>query len=618
MTQDERLLGALGWIARLPLLGEPELARLLGILAADAPRLRLELERRGWVDWILPGTHALDARRLAFVREEALPALAVASGLAEAELPRHLPVRRTDLLERVVRVETAAWLNRFVADLAAAPGLPALELADARSLPFGLPASERWWLPGVAGYGCLRAGSLWAPFFVAWDRAGAPDEHRRKHVTGWIAAAESAAAAWGSDGLPPLLLVAAGESELSVWERALLGAAERAPEHRIDVHLTTARQVAEYGPAAVIWHEPGSSLRSSLVEQVGWGGEPPLWRLRLAARTASAELPRTVRPLREWAPHAAASESTPPAERVAAIALSTDRDQKHLIEWIARHPLLSASELAVVTGVPEPVVVRELDWLARCGTVRVDDEPASEEPVVRRYLVTELGLQLLARRDGVPTARYERYSGVTASRVGGSGTDAHIGVRHREHALGVNRVFVRLAGDAQRAGGRLAVWRNEGESTRRFRHDGRGAWIRPDGSGVLELAGVRRPFLLEYDRGTLDGGDYPAKFEGYRRYFEAEAWESDFAIAPALLFVCSDDRAEARVARAAGLHARELPLLYTTEWRYLRDPENSAGLLGPIWSAIGKADWSPSLVRLGEGFMRLDGATSAGRRSEGS
>jgi hypothetical protein len=151
----------------------------------------------------------------------------------------------------------------------------------------------------------------------------------------------------------------------------------------------------------------------------------------------------------------------------------------------------------------------------------------------------------------------------------------------------VNRVFARLAQDLQRAGGRLALRRNEAESTRRFRYEGGAAWIRPDGSGLLELDGERLPFLLEYDRGTLDGGDFAAKFGGYRRYFAAEAWRQDFEGTPALLFVCADDRAEQRVASAVCAAAPDLPVLSTSEWRYEHDARNLAGLLGPIWREAG-------------------------------
>ena len=51
--------------------------------------------------------------------------------------------------------------------------------------------------------------------------------------------------------------------------------------------------------------------------------------------------------------------------------------------------------------------------------------------------------------------------------------------------------------------------------------------------------------------GTLDSGDFAAKFGGCRRYFLAGAWRQDFDAEPLLLFICADDRAEEHVARAS-------------------------------------------------------------------
>jgi DNA-binding MarR family transcriptional regulator len=582
-SHKTRLARALEWSARLPLLGEPELARLLGIDAADAPRVRLELERRGWIEWFVPGTYALRQRRLSFVREGAVAGLARALRIERVELPRHVAVRRTDVLDRIVRVEITAWVNRFFADLAVSPGLPRLELADARSLPLALSVHERWWPPGVDGYGCLRAGELWAPFFVAWDRVSAPDEHRRRRVAAWTAAAPEVGARWGPEGLPVVLLVCAGEQEEEVWERSLRSGAERVAERRLDVLLTSASDVASAGPAAVNWRDPVSGRSGPLLERLGWGTAPKLRRWRLPDDAATRTLPRTGRTLRDWAPDAAADSRTPVTERVGAIAMTTDRDEKRLLEWIGRHPLLTSMELAGLCGVPKAAVARRLDWLVRCGVVRVDAGEAS----ARRFMLTQLGLRLLARRDAVPPARYVRFAGVRAFDSGPSDDGDRSAVRHREHHFGVNRVFARLAQDLQRAGGRLALRRNEAESTRRFRYEGGAAWIRPDGSGLLELDGERLPFLLEYDRGTLDGGDFAAKFGGYRRYFAAEAWRQDFDGTPALLFVCADDRAEQRVASAVCAAAPDLPVLSTIEWRYEHDARNLAGLLGPIWREAG-------------------------------
>jgi len=132
----------------------------------------------------------------------------------------------------------------------------------------------------------------------------------------------------------------------------------------------------------------------------------------------------------------------------------------------------------------------------------------------------------------------------------------------------VNRVAARLARAARAAGWRLAQWRNEAESTHRFvTEDGRIAWIRPDASGVLARGADARCFLLEYDRGTLDSGDYRAKLEGYRRYYAAREWEDHFPCEPALFFVCSDHRAEHRVRRAVDGWAGEAEVLVIGECR---------------------------------------------------
>ena len=202
-----------------------------------------------------------------------------------------------------------------------------------------------------------------------------------------------------------------------------------------------------------------------------------------------------------------------------------------------------------------------------------------------RYVLTELGMRYLAAQAGVPAANFARHGGVTS--IGRDESDPERVPRHRDHAIGVNRFFTRLAEDARRAGWPLAAWRNEAESTHRFvTEDGRSSWIRPDGSGVLVRGAESRPFLLEYDRGTLDAGDYRAKFEGYRRLYAGQEWEGDFPAEPVLLFVCSDDGAQKRVRRAAVGAGADFPLLLTTEWRFDRPGGGVSGITGPIWQLL--------------------------------
>ena len=589
-AHDSRASRALEWIARLPLLGEPELARLLGIEEVDARDVRRLLERQGWIEWFVPGTDAIEQRRLSFVREEAMPELAAAGDTAHLALPAHLPVRRRDTLARIARVELTASVNRFLSELSSWPGLPRLELEDARSLPLAGSPPERWWLPALEGYGCLRAGAQRAPFFVAWDRAAAPDLHRRARVGAWIAAAPTVAAHWGTEGLPQLLLVCAGRRARATWERSIRRAAERVDGRLPEVLLTGARELAAEGPAGAAWHDPVSGRTGPLLERLGWGKAPPLPRLRLPDELVAPPESGTALTLRRWAPAAAADSHTPAVERAAAIAMTTDRDEKRLLEWIGRLPLITRPQLANLTDLPDPAVDRRVERLLGSAVVRFDSDVAPGDSPGGHLLLTPLGLRLLARRDGVPPARCARFAGVSAPHPDpgvGPARGAMVDIiHHRDHLLGVNRVMARFAGDARRAGGMLAACRNEAQSTRRFRHEDRSAWIRPDGSGVVALDGRQFGFLLEYDRGTLDSGDFAAKFGGYRRYFAAEAWRQDFAAPPVVLFVCTDDRAEAHVVGAARQDrdaSAALPLLLVSELQAAPHARNPAGLLGAIW-----------------------------------
>ena len=582
MRRHEALLApALEWLARLPLCGDRELGGLLGIDERDARRLIHELTRRGWLDSIEPGSPELDRRRRAFVREEALVGLDAASDAPPDDLVRRWPVRRRDVLERATRVEITAGVNRLLAELAATVTNRGLaELADARSLPLAAAPPDRWWLPGVHGYGCLRAGSLHAPFLIAWDRAAAPEIHRRRRVAAWVAASAAATRCWGGQGLPPLLVVCPSSRERRVWEDTL----SRHEEHdarRFDVLLTTQNELSARGSAGPVWARPGRHESELLVELLGWSAAPPLPSCRLPESLDAAPVPpRREKRVRSWATaHVATPSELRRWERLAVLALATDPAEKTLLEWVARHPLLSPTELAELLVEPVGAIERRLEWLTRCGAIQADGGSKVDQTNAARYLATELCVRLLARRSDVPFSTFARRGGVTF--VSADGADAVRAIHHRDHTIGVNRCFAGLAADAKRAGWRLAEWRNEAESTGRFvRYDGRASWIRPDGSGVLLRDTERCAFFVEYDRGTLDGGDYGPKLRAYEQYYGERRWEDDFRSPPLLLFICSERRSEDRVARAARSVAPDLFMAITCESRSATAP---TGLLGSVW-----------------------------------
>ena len=570
-----RLARSLEWIARLPLCGEPELAGLLGEDEYDSRRLIHLLAAQGWVETVAAASPELEPRRLAIVRDEAVAALAAACGRDLAPLAGAVPVRPRDLLSRVARLEITACVNRFLADLAddlESSGIA--ELADARSLPLALPPAGRWWLPDTEGYGCLRSGPIHAPFLVAWDRAAAPDVHRRRRLAGWFAASARVDRRWGTEGLPPVLVICPSAREWRVWEDALAKRDGAGPGW-LEVLFTTREELHAAGSGDARWWRPGRAP-APLVEQLGWGKAPTLdavWIERALddyppppRRTGTSHGRRAFDQATSW-------KVGPDRQRLAGLALATSPAEKTLIEWVAWHPLMGAAELAALTGEPGGLIGRRLERLTRCGAIDAGAEPPERAGTPRtndvdepRYLLTELGMRSIAARAGVPPAIFARHGGVTF--VSAQPSPSRQVVRHREHTLGVNRFAARLAVDAGAAGWRLAEWRNEAESTHRFvAEDGRIAWIRPDASGVLVRGAEARPLLLEYDRGTLDSGDYRAKFEGYRRYYAAGEWEDHFPCEPALLFVCSDRRAEHRVRQAVNEWTGQADVLVTGEWR---------------------------------------------------
>ena len=615
-----RLARALEWIARLPLCGEPELAGLLGVDEYDARRLIHLLSAQGWVETVAAASPELEPRRLAVLRGAAVPALAAACGRDLASLADAVPVRPRDLSWRVARLEITACVDRFVADLAGdleSSGIA--QLADARSLPLALPRAERWWLPDTEGYGCLRSGPIHAPFLVAWDRAAAPDYHRRRRLAGWFAASARTARRWGKEGLPPVLVICPSARERRVWEEAL-AKRDGAGSGCLDLLLTTREELHAAGAGDARWWRPGRAP-APLVEQLGWGAAPVARAIQVARaledcgpppRRTGASLSRRARA------SAMGGEAKPAWRRLGDLALATGPAEKTLTEWVARHPLLSAAELAALTDESGELTGRRLERLASCGAIGVDDESVgvdrnADDHHEARYLLTDLGMRWLAARAGVPPAIFARRGGVTFAPA--SPPFPRRVVPHREHTLGINRFTARLALDARAAGWRLAEWRNEAESTRRFvAGHGRTAWIRPDGSGVLERDAESRPFLLEYDRGTLHSGSYRAKFEGYRHYYAAREWEHDFPCEPALLFVCCDSRAAARVWRAVDEWAAHVRVFATTEWRFEGDAAHVRGLFGDIWQPLGAAGGARQFaVRVGPD-LRRPAARRRGRR----
>lgn len=206
-----------------------------------------------------------------------------------------------------------------------------------------------------------------------------------------------------------------------------------------------------------------------------------------------------------------------------------------------------------------------------------------------RYFCTHEGLASLAAAEAVPVLRFAEH-GVFAAETsarGRGGRRLDNLRRNFAHTIGVNACFAQLTRDARRAGDVVPTWWSEAEATQRFRHFDRTYWIRPDGAGLYYLGDRSVPFLLEYDRGTMRRRDYLRKLTGIAAYFEGAHYEAFFGARPTVLVVCEHDAGEERFATVSRAASRQfgvaLPMLFTTRWRFERDPRNPDGMLGPVW-----------------------------------
>jgi len=536
-TNDSQLEAeAAGWLARLPFLGADELSLLLGVTRHQATGLLGKLKRLGWVEHVDTSSPELEPERLYALTQACLPALAQRLGFPEGELEASFPVGRREVLERLPRLETVVGLNRFAAELVAAVRDDIeVELEDVRALPSRRRGANAWWPPEVEAFGCMRWGSWHAPFFVAWDRAGAPPFHRRKRVAGWYAFRE-ARHPWGKDDIPPILVVCPGEAEAEQWSRALLDA-YRGLAAPLPVCLADVTSALREGPLGPVWRRPDGSVRAHLCERLVWRPAVPKEAKVPKAAKPPAELEPisgSGQPLRDRASQVVSSpeeRSRGPSnvERLAALALVTSPAEKRILEWLGPHPLLSADDLAVILRISREIAQRLLDNLLRYGLVDSTDRCLENEASrQRRYFLTHFGLKLLAARDGVPPRRYARHGIVAAAMQGKQGGGRlQTLLRQFDHTVGVNRFFVRLIADGGRDGPRLVRWLSASEAAQRFTCSDVVHWLRPDGAGDVYWQGRVRRFYLEWDRSTAGLPDLMEKCRSYAAYYGSSARSGD-------------------------------------------------------------------------------------------
>ena len=168
-----------------------------------------------------------------------------------------------------------------------------------------------------------------------------------------------------------IVVACAGERELRVWEQAVLQCRERIGRTAFDVLLVRAADLLRDGALDASWRAPGSGNECRLLHWLDWRRAAP----QTDSRVNVAPLPN----LERRAPHLRTrlmpagvplGGDRPVYEQVASLSLALDPHGHALLEWIARHPWLTAGQLATLLNDPEQAVGRRLGVLVQYGTVR--------------------------------------------------------------------------------------------------------------------------------------------------------------------------------------------------------------------------------------------------------
>lgn len=570
-TSEDLLLEAVEWLARMPFLGVYDLSTLLDMDDSHTQQALVELEGRGWCEWINTSSFEIEERRLYTLTEVAQ------NRVRQVQPPTVLPLGRREMLTRLPRLETVAGLNRFLAEFAlAADADSTVDFEDARALPWTGGATGRCWPPDVDAYACLRWLKWSAPAYIAWDRAAVPLAHRRKRVAGWYTYVLSRR--WDT---MPIVVICPGEREAEQWSQAVINSADRRACPQLTVILATVQE-AQRDPIGEIWRRVDGRAQARLFVRLTrvLHAKVPIQPTQLPAIDLE-RLAVNKEPLRKWAKRATGDQNgSSGLEQVAALSLTTGGLEKKALDWISHHTLLDSSDLSALMNVPEPLSGQLLASLEGHGLCQRFYRLNAGETEAPRYLLTSLGLRLLASRDGVPPRHYARFGVIAAPDEGKKSRRLDTLVSQFEHTVGANSFFVRLARDLRIQGGRLTLWTNPSESTRRFTHRGERRWLRPDGYAELVQHGRLHRFFLEWDRGTTrDSEHLIEKFQNYADYSAARGQVSE----PDLVIVTVSQTRETAIWKTLAAVFGELPVdgVYSTV-------DSMVARLGPlaaIWRA---------------------------------
>ena len=333
------------------------------------------------------------------------------------------------------------------------------------------------------------------------------------------------------------------------------------------------RHAAGASNEARIWRAPSGGAVLSLNEVFKYLEPEGRW-------TAERSPQRNAAPR----PMAAAGETREPSWLLHARLKSSE---KRILDVVGDWPWIRPDHLASLLGVQR----RRVSQLT-ADLERRDLLTAHRIEGRRRFVLTERGLALLARRDraSVGAAR-KRWSAALLD------PDAPLGwrnlrggrtrqlLRNLTHTEAVHGFLASLVDQARSKGWALTQFDPPQRASRYFRLDGRLYSVQPDAFGVLRCDERDQPFFLEWERRAIRPSTMARRLAPYLRYYSSTRPLEDHGAPPFVLVVFEDALAADHFRRVAQEQTDragvDMPLLISHRSLFVRH-----GLLGISW-------WSP-------------------------
>jgi len=412
-----------------------------------------------------------------------------------------------------------------------------------------------------------RQNGRWSTVFIEFDTGRVPIANLSQRMRAFVEAQNDPRFAYSrTQEFPTLIIIAADALRLQEYYSFLRTHAFARQLPLPLAYLAVASEAIKIrdDPTAPIWYSTSSGRRAVLLfdasgnttacpTSVGWR---TLAQTCLDHKTGGAKIE----------PLGIGEQVGIGVVRLASLSSALEPLDKQLLDEVARHPLLTAKELATVLQSTPWYLEARLEQLARWKLieayafrdpkhlVKADDQ--NESPTTKssnqvvHYLIGMNGIRYLAAVAGFDS-RASRYA-----RARGWGKGLDVLVKHYEHTRQENAVFLQLAQIARRRGHTL-TWLSELESRLYYDLNDRRHSFLPDGRGTYVALERRYEFTVEIDRSRASRKKIRRKMNEYITCLMSNALRGEQVERLHILFVTQSWERVETVRRTVLALARE-------------------------------------------------------------